>query len=50
MNKFFISNDAKWWIFGVWASNSNTLRARLVKIVSSAQAALVRVRVIGKWR
>ena len=44
------SGNTQWWIFGVWASNSNTLRARLVKIVSSAQAALVRVRVIGKWR
>ena len=43
------SGNTQWWIFGVWASNSNTLRARLVKIVSSAQAALVRVRVIGKW-
>ena len=44
------SGNTQWWVFGVWASNSNTLRARLVKIVSSAQAALVRVRVIGKWR
>ncbi|MBR3171303.1 MAG: hypothetical protein IKF22_08665 [Lachnospiraceae bacterium] len=44
------SGNTQWWIFGVWASNSNTLRARLVKIVSSAQAAVVRVRVIGKWR
>ena len=43
------SGNTQWWIFGVWASNSNTLRARLVKIVSSAQAAIVRVRVIGKW-
>lgn len=43
------SGNTQWWIFGVWASNSNTLRARLVKIVSSAQSALVRVRVIGKW-
>lgn len=44
------SGNTQWWIFGVWASNSNTLRARLVKIVSSAQAAVVRVRVIGKWK
>ena len=43
------SGNTQWWVFGVWASNSNTLRARLVKIVSSAQAAIVRVRVIGKW-
>jgi hypothetical protein len=40
MNRLFIRNEAKY----------RLLRARLVKIVSSAQAALVRVRVIGKWR
>lgn len=44
------SGNTQWWIFGIWASNSNTLRTRLVKFVSSAQAAIVRVHVVGRWQ
>lgn len=41
------SGNTQWWVFGVWGTSSNKIRVRLVKIVTSAQAAIVRVHVRG---